>query len=179
MDKKYRIAALFLAGTAIAKSNSNFQDLAGIPVDISEARFLQEYPDAHLLRPTSPSEVGDFYLYIPKDLKWSNYRIATVGRGFESGQGCAVLIGLSPLSEKESSDVVRSLQQDFTDSFESRKDSVENEWFFLESSEYYISAIISKADSPGGLRPMSVSVSSKNCDDALAMTRWQTRPRSK
>jgi hypothetical protein len=172
------VAAGFLA-SAVAQSNDAFQKLDGIPIDITESAFLQEKREARLLRPTGPNEVGDFYLYMPKDLKWSNYRIATVGRGFENGQGCAVMIGLSLLSERESSAVVRSLQRDFPDRFESRKDSVENEWFFLESSEYYVSAIILKADSPDGLRPMSVSVSSRKCDEGLAMTRWQTRPRSR
>ncbi len=175
------VLAAFAVARPMAQLAIDLQRLDGFPIDIPEALFTKSRPEALLLLGGN-RDGRNGYFYQPEKLSLFGLPVATVGRGFESGRGCAVYFTFANPTVEQPSDLIKStLIKSMTAALgvpvHQRQDSSGNQWWFFESQKLFASAIVFSRERSGQTSPVTFGVSSRLCDPSVAAAQWQTRPR--
>ncbi|CAD5372852.1 exported hypothetical protein [Rubrivivax sp. A210] len=149
----------------------------GLPVDVAEAEFTKARPEAKVLaRVKGNQAAARYFLYQTRGVALLGRPVATVGRGFEGGRGCAVGVSMGEFTAIEAKALLGEFGKRFRGLASQRADSRGNHWSYFDADEWFGAAMVAPA-SELGRQGVTLSWSSKKCDEALAASRWQTRPR--
>lgn len=173
------LTAFFLSITAAswAQAPAALMQFDGLPLNAAEADFTRSRPEAQLLKQQRDDKVTRYFLYQPKSLQAFGLPVVTAARGFETGRGCAIGLGLGELTPVQGQRLQAELNQAFPDKPSSRTDASGNQWTYFSSTELFVSMLVAPAAAEGGKQATSLSWSSRRCNADLAAVRWQTRPR--
>lgn len=161
-----------------AQSAAELRLVDGLPVDIAEADFAKARPDAKALaRGKGDPAAARYFLYQPRGVALLGRPVATVGRGFEAGRGCAVGVSMGELTAAEAKALLADFGQRFRTPASHRADSGGNQWSYFEADDWFGAAMVATPSNESGRQGVTLSWSSRKCDAALAASRWQTRPR--
>jgi hypothetical protein len=171
------VAALLVAASTAAQTANDLQQLDGFPIDVSEAAFVKMRPNAKRMATEDPKSGISYFVYEPKEFRIFGLPVATIGRGFESGRGCTVGLGMADDTSTRMPELLKSTEAAFKSRGRQRTDSSGNEWWYFESPALFGSVMLSAKEAEAQKRSVTFAVSLRACDQELASIKWQTRPR--